>query len=59
MKSKNKQGNDKFGAPKIKLGEVFEVDGCLYVISTKKLAAQSSNLTDNRSIYQLKLPVEK
>jgi len=55
MKDKDKQGDDKFGVPKIKLGEVFEVEGCLYVISTKKLAAQSSNLNDNRSIYELKL----
>jgi hypothetical protein len=46
---------DKFRIPKIKLGEVFEVDGNLYVITIRKDAAQSSNLSNNRNIYELKL----
>lgn len=55
MKNKNAGIESNFRIPKIKLGEVFEVDGNLYVITKQKLTANSSNLTDNRSIYELKL----
>jgi hypothetical protein len=40
---------------KIMLGETFEVEGNLYVITTATDSTKSTNLTNGRNIYELKL----
>lgn len=39
---------------KIKLGQPFEVEGNLYVITKPKTPDLTTNLSDNRNIYELK-----
>jgi hypothetical protein len=40
-------------ATKIKLGELFEVDGKLYTITINTNPYLTTNLSDNRNIYEL------
>ena len=38
--------------PKIKLGEVFEVEGMLYAIQTVETASQVAHLNGGRQIFE-------
>jgi hypothetical protein len=38
--------------PKLKLGEVFEVDGMLYAIQVPQTATQETRLNRNREIFE-------